>query len=164
MSGRASAVSRFSRRFGCPHREGGGAVVACAAAAPLVLLALAIGADYASVSRFRTRVQLAAEAASLAAAEAAARDAGRAGGGGGDIDAFAARVAAAAFTSRAPRGATGGPTVATKSRAAVVTASVAYAGVAPSNFGAALGYDAISVNASAISPARLADSGSTAAR
>jgi Flp pilus assembly protein TadG len=161
MSGRVSAVGRFSGRFGCPHREGGGATVACAAAAPLLLLALAVGADYASVSRFRTRVQLAADAASLAAADAIAR---RPGPAGGDADAVAAHVAGAVFMSRAPRGAAGAPTVATKSHAAVATASVGYSGVAPSNFGAALGYDAISVNASAVSPARLADSRLTAGR
>jgi Flp pilus assembly protein TadG len=162
MSGRASAVRRFSRRFGCSHREGGGAAVACAAAAPLVLLALAVGADYASVSRFKTRVQLAADAGSLAAAEALARHPGPAGGG--DAGALATHAAAAVFISRAPRGAVGAPTVAAQSRAAVVTATVAYAGVAPSNFGAALGYDAISVNASAVSPVRPADSRLTAAR
>ena len=160
MSGRASAVSRFSRPFGCSRREGGGATVACAAAAPLVLLALAVGADYASVSRFRTRGQLAADAASLAAAEAIARHPGPAGGG---VDALAAHVAEAVFMSRAPRGAAGAPAVAANSRAAVAMATVAYAGVAPSNFGAALGYDAISVSASAISPVRLADSRLTAA-
>ncbi|HXE25406.1 MAG TPA: pilus assembly protein TadG-related protein, partial [Roseiarcus sp.] len=93
MSGRTSAVSRFSRPFRCPHREGGGAAVACAAAAPLLLLALAVSADYASVSRFRTRVQLAADAASLAAAEAIAR------GSSGAVDALAAHVAEAVFTS-----------------------------------------------------------------
>jgi Flp pilus assembly protein TadG len=160
MSGPASAVRRFSRLFGCSRGEGGGAVVACAAAAPLVLLALAVSADYASVSRFRTRVQFAADAASLAAAEAIARHPGPAAG----VDALATHVAEAVFTNRAPRGAAGAPAVAAKSRAAAAMATVAYAGVAPSNFGAALGYDAISVSASAISPARLADSRLTAAR
>jgi uncharacterized membrane protein len=160
MSSRASAVSRFSRLFGRPHREGGGVAVACAAAAPLVLLALVVGADYASVSRFRTRVQLAANAASLAAAEAIARHPGASGG----VDALAAHVAEAVFASRAPCGAAGAPTVAAKSRTAVAIATVAYAGVAPSNFGAALGYDAISVSASAISLVRLADSRLTVAR
>ena len=66
--------------------------------------------------------------------------------------------------SRAPRGAAGTPTVAAKSRAAVVTAIVGYAGVAPSNFGSALGYDAVSVNASATSLNRVADSRLTAER
>lgn len=161
MPGRASAVSSFSRGFGCPRRERGGAAVACAAAAPLLLLALAVSADYASVSRFRTRVQRAANAASLAAAEAIARDSGGASGG---VDALAAHVAEAVFMTRAPRGAAGAPVVAAKSRAAFAMATVAYTGVAPSNFGAALGYDAISVSASAIAPARLADSRLSAAR
>ena len=57
--GRASA-GRLWRLLGRPHPEGAGAI-ACAAATPLVVLALAVVADYASVSRFRTRVQLAAE-------------------------------------------------------------------------------------------------------
>lgn len=160
MSRRPCAVRPFSRLFWRPHAEGGGAAVACAAAAPLLLLALAVGADYASVSRFRTRVQLAVDAASLAAAEAIAGHPA----GAGDVEALATHVAAAVFISRAPRGASGAPSVAAKSRAAVVTATVAYTGVAPSNFGAALGYDAISVNASAISPARLADSRLTSTR
>ena len=159
MFGRASAAGRFSRRFARQRPEGESAV-ACAAAMPLVVLALAVAADYASVSRFRTHVQLAADAASLAAAEAIARHPDRAGEG--DVDAVANRVAGAVFASRAPRGAAGAPTVAAKSRAAAVTASVGYAGVAPSNFGSALGYDAISVDAAAISLARVADSRLTA--
>jgi Flp pilus assembly protein TadG len=158
--GRVSAGGRLSRRFSRPRPEGGGAV-ACAAAAPLVVLALTVAADSANVLRFRTRVQLAAEAASLAAAEAIARHPDRAGGS--VVDDLASRVAAGVFARNAPRGAGGTPTVAAKSRAAVVTATVGYAGVAPSNFGSALGYDAISVSASAISLTRIADSRSTAA-
>ena len=69
---------RFSRLIVRRRPEGGGAV-ACAAAMPLVVLALAVAADYASMSRFRTHVQLAADAASLAAAEAIARHPSRAG-------------------------------------------------------------------------------------
>ena len=45
-----------------------------------------------------------------------------------------------------------------------LTAIVGYAGVAPSNFGSALGYDAVSVNASATSLNRVADSRLTAER
>jgi Flp pilus assembly protein TadG len=160
MFGRGSA-GRFSRLLRRPGREGG-APVACAAALPLVVLALAVAADYANVSRFKTRVQLAADAASLAAAEAIARHPDRVGGS--DVDDLANRAAAAVFASRAPRGAGGTPTVAAKSRAAAVTATVGYAGVAPSNFGSALGYDTISVNASAISLTRVADSRLTVAR
>ena len=44
-----------------------------------------------------------------------------------------------------------------KNRAAIVTATVGYAGVAPSNFGSALGYDAVTVDASATSFTPLAD-------
>jgi Flp pilus assembly protein TadG len=157
--GRASA-GRLSRLFCGPRPEGAGSV-ACAAAAPLVVLALAVAADYASVSRFRTRVQLAADAASLAAAESIARQPDRAHGG--DVDDLAGRAAAAAFARYAPRGA-GSPTVAVNSRAAAVTATVGYAGLAPSNFGSALGYDEISVDASATSLMRVADSRSAAAR
>jgi Flp pilus assembly protein TadG len=157
--GRASAV-RLSRLFGRRRPEGGGAV-ACAAATPLVMLALAVAVDYASVSRFRTRVQLAADAASLAAAESIAGQPDRARGG--NVDDLASPAAAAAFVRYAPRGA-GAPTVAVNSRAAAVTATVGYAGLAPSNFGSALGYDAISVDASATSLLRVADSRSTTAR
>ena len=158
--GRASA-GRLSRVFVCRRLEGGGAV-ACAAAAPLIVLALAVAVDYASVSGFRTRVQLAADAASLAAAEAIARPPGRSGAS--DVDDLAGQVATAVFVRNAPRGAAGAPTVAVKSRAAAVTATVGYAGVAPSNFGSALGYDAISVDASATSLVRVANSRATAAR
>ena len=83
---------------------------------------------------------------------------------GSDVDNLASRVAATVFVSRAPRGGAGTPTVAVKSSAVVVTATVGYAGVAPSNFGSALGYDSVSVNASAISLARVADSRLTAER
>ena len=71
MFGRVSA-GRFSRMFSRPHSEGAGAV-ACAAALPLAVLALAVTADYAKVSHFRGRVQQATDAASVAAAEAVAR-------------------------------------------------------------------------------------------
>ena len=152
----------FWRRLGRPRPEGGGGTVACAAAMPLVLLALAVAADFASVARFKTRVLLAANAASLAAAEAIARDPG--GAAKPDAGGLASQVAAAVFVRHAPRGAAGAPTVAVQSRAAVVTATVGYAGRAPSNFGAALGYEAISVDASASALTRLADFRSAAAR
>ena len=51
-----------------------------------------------------------------------------------------------------------------RARAAAVTATVGYAGLAPSNFGTALGYDAISVDASSTSLARVADFRPTVAR
>jgi hypothetical protein len=51
-----------------------------------------------------------------------------------------------------------------KSQPAAVTATVGYAGVAPSNFGSALGYDGVSVDASSTSLARVADFRSTVAR
>jgi Flp pilus assembly protein TadG len=161
MFGPASA-GRFWRRLARPRPEGGGGTVACAAAMPLVVLALAVAADFASVSRFKTRVQLAADAASLAAAEAIARDPYRVAKP--DVDDLARKVAAAVFVRHAPRGAAGAPTVAVRSRAAVVTATLVYAGQAPSNFGSALGYDAISVDASASTLPRLADSRSAATR
>ena len=126
MFGRVSA-GRFSRMFSRPHSEGAGAV-ACAAAMPLAVLALAVTADYAKVSHFRGRVQQATDAASVAAAEAVARQP--------DItnDVLAGQVADVVFLDHAPRGA-GTPTVALKSTAAAVTATVGYAGLAPSNFG-----------------------------
>ena len=138
------------------RNAGGGWPVACASAAPLIVLALAVAADRAHVSRFRTEVQLAADAASLAAAQTVARHPDSAG------DGVAAQVAAAIFARNAPRGAAGAPTVAAMSRAAVVTGTVGYDGVAPSNFGSALGYGAFRVSASARSHALVADSETTA--
>jgi hypothetical protein len=44
-----------------------------------------------------------------------------------------------------------------KSSASAVTATVGYAGLAPSNFGSVLGYDAVSADASSTSLARVAD-------
>jgi Flp pilus assembly protein TadG len=157
MFGRVSA-GWFSRLSSRSRSEGAG-VVACAAGAPLVVLALAVAADYAKVSHFRSRVQLAADTASTAAAEAIARQPDVANDG----DVRAAQIAGSVFLSHAPRGA-GTPTVAVKSRAAAVTATVGYAGVAPSNFGSALGYDAVSVDASSTALARVADFRSTVAR
>ena len=152
----ASEAGQRRRWLSRPNGEGGGAV-AFAAAAPLIVLAVAVAADHAHVSRFRTQVQLAADAASLAAAGAIARRPESVGDGAGG------RVAAAVFARNAPRGATGTPTVAATSRAAMATATVAYDGVAPSNFGSALGYGAFRVSASATSPALVADSRAHAA-
>jgi Flp pilus assembly protein TadG len=135
-------------RLGCLNSGGEGAI-AFAAAAPLLVLAVAVAADHAQVSRFRTQVQLAAEAASIAASEAIARRPDSAGDG--------ARIAAAVFVRNAPRGAMGTPSVAATTRGAVVTATVAYDGVAPSSFGSALGYGAFRVNATATSHALVAD-------
>jgi Flp pilus assembly protein TadG len=112
----ASEAGRRSRTLSRPAAEGG-ATVAWAAAAPLIVLALAVAADRAHVSRFRTQVQLAAEAASLASAAAVARHPDGAG------DGVATRVAAAVFARNAPRGAAGTPTVAATSRGAVATAT-----------------------------------------
>ena len=90
------------------------------------------------------------DAASVAAAEAVARQP--------DIvnDVLAGQVADVVFLDHAPRGA-GTPTVALKSTVAAVTATVGYAGHAPSNFGTVLGYDAVSADASSTSLARVAD-------
>lgn len=156
MLGRTERFSRLVIR----RRSEGGATVACAAALPLVVLALAVAADYAKVSHFRSRVQLAADAASVAAAETIARQPDT----GADGDALAGRIADSVFTSQAPPGA-GAPTVAVKkTSAAAVTATVGYGGVAPSNFGSAFGYDAVSVDASSTSLTRLADFRSAVAR
>jgi uncharacterized membrane protein len=158
MFGRLSAAGGSSPLFSRRRSEGAG-VVFGAAALPLAVLALAVAVDYANVSHFRSRVQVAADVASVAAAEAIAREPGVAN----DSDALAAQIADSVFIGHAPRGA-GTPTVAVKTRAAAVTATVGYAGVAPSNFGSALGYDAVSVDASSTSLARVADSRSTVAR
>ena len=147
MFGRAGRFSRL--RAG--HSSEGGGLVACAAAMPLAMLALAVTADYARVSHFRDRVQQATDAASVAAAEVVAqRDIAA------DNDVLAGQVADVVFQGHAPRGA-GTPTVAVKSSAAAVTATVGYAGLAPSNFGSVLGYDAVSADASSTSLARVAD-------
>jgi Flp pilus assembly protein TadG len=148
MFGRAE---RFSRLLGRRGSEGG-ATVACAAVMPLFVLALAVTADYANVSHFRSRVQLAADAASVAATEAIARQPDSANDSGD----LAGQVAEFVFVDRAPRGA-GTPTIDVKSHATAVTATVGYVGVAPSNFGTAFGYDAVSVDASSTSLARVAD-------
>jgi Flp pilus assembly protein TadG len=150
MFGRTFA-RRFSQMVSRPHSEGAGAV-ALAAAMPLAIMALAVTADYARVSHFRSGVQKAADAASIATAEAVARQPDIAV----DNDALAGRVADAVFVGNAPRGA-GKPNVSVKSSAAAVTATVGYAGLAPSNFGTVLGYDVVSAAASSTSLARVAD-------
>ncbi len=152
-----SAAGRRPRWLSRPDASCGGSAVACASAAPLVVLALAVAADCAHVSRFKTQVQLAADAASLAAAIAIAHDSGGAGEG------LAAAAAAAAFARNAPPGAAGTPRVAAANRGAAATAQVGYDGVAPSNFGSTLGYGAFSVSASANPLALLADSQASAA-
>ena len=152
MVRRAESVSRLLGR----RNTEGGVTVAWAAAMPLMVLALAVGADYANVSHFKSRVQVAADAASVATAEMVARQRDVAK----DSDALADQVADFVFVGQAPRGA-GSPTVAVKSAATAVTANVGYAGLAPSNFGAAFGYDEVSVEASSTSLARVADSRST---
>ena len=91
-------------------------------------------------------------AASVAAAEVVARQPDIAA----DNDVLAGQVADVVFQGHAPRGA-GTPTVAVKSSAAAVTATVGYEGLAPSNFGSVLGYDAVSADASSTSLARVAD-------
>lgn len=105
MMNRRTASGAGRRRLMRPNAEGGWPV-ACAAAAPLIALALAVAADDAHVSRFRTQVQLAADAASLAAAQAVARHPDSA------ADGVAAQVAAAVFARNAPRGVAGAPRVA----------------------------------------------------
>jgi Flp pilus assembly protein TadG len=149
MFGRVSA-GRFSRIFSRPHSEGAGPV-AFAAVMPLAVLTLAVTADYAKVSHFRGRVQQATDAASVAA-EAVARQPDITN----DNDVLAGQVAGVVFLDHAPRGA-GTPTVALKSAFAAVTATVGYVGLAPSNFGSVLGYDAVSADASSTSLARVAD-------
>lgn len=144
-------ADRFSRLLGRQGSEGG-AAVGCAVAAPLLVMALAVGTDYANVSHFRSRVQIAADAASVATAEAIARRSDI----GGDSDVVAGQIADSVFLGHAPRGA-GTPTVDVKNRAAAVTATVGYAGLAPSNFGSAFGYDLVSADASSTSPTRVAD-------
>jgi Flp pilus assembly protein TadG len=138
-------------------RSEGVGTVSCAAAVPLLVLAFAVATDYGNVSRFRSHVERAADAASVAAAEVVAREPDR-------TAELASEVGAAVFLRDAPRGAAGTPTVGVKNRAPIVTATVGYAGVAPSNFGSALGYDAVQVDASAISFTPLADSRPSAAR
>ena len=148
---------RLLRRRVCG--DGGAAVVACAAVMPLIVFAVAVAVDYANVARFTTRVQLAADAAAAAVSKTIARNPNV---DGRDVDQVAERITAFVFARKAPPGARGAPTVATTGRASVVT-TVGYQGVAPSNFGSALGYGAISVSASATSPGLVADSRATPA-
>ena len=97
MIGRVSAP-RSSRLFAHRRWEGASAVV-CASLMPLVVLGLAVATDYAKVSHFRSRVQLAADAASLAAAETAALHPEN------NIDGVASQSATAVFVRKAPHGA-----------------------------------------------------------
>jgi Flp pilus assembly protein TadG len=140
-----NGILRLFRR-----RSEGAGTVSCAVAAPLLVLAFAVGTDYANVSRFRSHVKLAVDAASVAAAEVTAQEPGR------TVE-LASQVGAAVFLRDAPRAA-GTPTIGVKGRAPVATATVGYDGVAPSNFGSALGYDAVKVDASATSFTPIADS------
>jgi hypothetical protein len=133
--------------------DGGAVMVACASAMPLVVFAATVAADYWSVARFTTRVQHAAAVAAAAVSETIARNPNV---DRRDVDQIAERIAAFVFARNAPRGASGAPTVAT-SRAPVVTTTVGYQGVAPSHFGPALGYGAISVKAQATSLGLVAD-------
>ncbi len=157
----ASSADRAQlwRRRACG--EGAAAAVACASAMPLIVLGLAVAADYANVVRFTTRVQRAADAAAAAVSGTIAHNPNV---DGRDVDQIAERIAAFVFARNAPRDAGGAPTVETTSRASVVTTKVGYQGVAPSNFGSALGYGAISVNASATSLGLVADSRAPPAR
>jgi uncharacterized membrane protein len=148
MFGRVSGGG-LSRIFSRTHPEGAGPV-ALAATLPLAVLALAVTADYAKVSHFRGQVQQATDAASVAAAEAVARQPNITN------DALAGQVADVVFLDHAPQGA-GTPSIDLKSTAGAVTATVGYAGLAPSNFGSVLGYDAVSADASSTSLARVAD-------
>ncbi len=133
--------------------EGSAVTVACASAMPLVVLGVAVAADYANFSRYRTHVQLAAEAASRAGSEAIATN-----HAGALDDGLVESVAIRTFALNAPSGAFGRPTVAVKSRASLVTTTVDYQGMAPSNFGSALGYGVIRVSASTIAFSVVADS------
>jgi Flp pilus assembly protein TadG len=109
MFRRAERISRLLVR----RNSEGGATVACAVAMPLMVLALAVGADYAKVAHFKSRVQVATDAASVATAETVARQRDIAN----DSDALADQVADFVFGGQAPLGA-GAPTVAVKSAAA----------------------------------------------
>jgi Flp pilus assembly protein TadG len=150
------------RQFWRRRTRGGGGVaaVACASTMPLIVLGLAVAADYVNVARFTTRVQRAADAAAVAVSGTIARNPNV---DERDVDELAERIGAFVFARKAPRGAGGAPTVATTSRASVVTTTIGYQGVAPSNFGSALGYGAISVTASATSLGLVADSRATSA-
>ena len=102
---------------------------------PLIVFAVAIAIDYASVARFTNCVQLAADAAAAAVSTTIARNPNV---DGHDVDQVAERIAAFVFARKAPPACAGPPTVATTGRASIVTTTVGYQGVAPSNFGSAL--------------------------
>src|SRR3974390_2339126 len=113
-----------------------------AAATPVVVLGLAIAIDYSNASRFKARVRAAADAASVAACEAIAKN--PRGAFGLAVEQLARQAATATFAANAPSGA-GVPTVAVGGSASALTTWVSYEGVAPSNFGDALGYGGLSV-------------------
>ena len=153
--GRTSIRQRL-RPLSRSYSHGDGAV-AFAAAMPLCILALAVTADYAKVSHFKGRVQQRGRCGFRRR-----RRSGRAAAGHRQRqDVLAGQVADVVFLGHAPRGA-GTPTVAVKSGASAVTATVGYAGLAPSNFGAVFGYDAVSADASSTSLARVAEFGRAA--
>jgi Flp pilus assembly protein TadG len=119
------------------------------------VLGFAIAVDYSNALRFKARVKAAADVASIAACEAIAKN--PRGEAGLAVDELARRVAAAIFAVNAPSGAAGAPTVAVGGSASAVTTLVRYEGVAPSNFGDALGYGGLSVSVSTTSPFLIGD-------
>ena len=134
-----------------PQNAEGGGAVACAAAAPLIVLALAVAADHAHVGALPDP----------GSACGGGRLARRSGGDGAPAGRRRRRRPGSPppFSPATPlSGATGKPSVAATNRAAMVTATVAYDGVAPSNFGSVFGYGAFHVSASATSHALVANS------
>ncbi len=142
---------RRVRASGFIPDERGATAVIFAGALPVVLLAMAVAIDYTNSSRFKTRIQAAADAASLAATEAIAQHPN--GANGLSVEQYATQVANGYFTANAPPGATGAPTVTATSYNSTVTTAVSYQGTAPSNFGVALGYSGFTTNTSSTAQA-----------
>jgi len=156
---RLAAGDRAARRGGAggfARNEGGASAVMFALSLPVVLLAIAVAIDYSNASRFKTRVQAAADAASLAATEAIAQNPN--GANGKTVEQYAQQVANGFFAANAPPGASGTPTVTASSYNSTVTTTVAYQGTAPSNFGALLGYSGMTADASATAQAVVGES------
>jgi Flp pilus assembly protein TadG len=144
------AVRRGRASNFIPDQRGATAVI-FAGTLPVVLLAMAVAIDYTNASRFKTRVQAAADAASLAATEALARNPN--GANGLSVEQYAQQVANGYFTANAPPGATGAPTVTASSYNSTVTVAVGYQGTAPSNFGSVLGYSGFTASTSSTAQA-----------
>ena len=148
-----AGADRRGRAAGFFRDEGGASALMFTLSLPVVLLAIAVAIDYTNASRFKTRIQAAADAASLAATEAVAQNPNAANLSLDQVTQIAQPIADAFFTANAPPGASGQPTVTPSYYNSTVTVEVGYQGTAPSNFGALLGYSGFTANTSSTAQA-----------